>query len=1055
MVRPTIKTTTYPMDQYHTPQTPRRDVVSFPRARHDYYLSTDHGPGPTTFELTPPQTGPKWKTKQLSQPLTKGLSDREEHISAEETIRLFEEKIEAARAEAQKMVTNEGGQDAALKPTLTINLGNARINRLPDSVIALIIADVERMSLSHNYLRYIPTRLKDCRQLRYLNLRNNELGDFPPAIYEMQFLEILDLSKNHILKISPEVRYMQSLRVFSITNNRLADLPAELADLPRLKVMKIVDNPLKRPFREVIKTKQTEVAFMELSDNDKDTALTVEILKHLRRSDHAVNGTSHLDNIELNEPQVDTSRPARRVSSGRFPVVPATTNTVQTSTTNSPEQIQTSKPIIPLRSHLRGLSGQNGYPKRPGIAPVVTNDNEGNRSQSESVVQNSQLPGRGKKPTTFIRRDRGLTDGVNERTVVKLNHARGHSSASTFKRPGSASSPANVYSSPGSPNDTRKGQFIHRLSALPEYKEQSTPCSPVVEGARGILYALFQANTQISNVLQAIRRSTTVMSQVDMVFHAAHKHLDVLNRSLENVDRLNRDDEAAWSRAEESVSRDCAACVSAYMHIAQCMQAEVRKIVAEADPRYVRSLMLLLYGSIVEIRNAIKQFGIEIKSHRRQLSSGPTHPIQTIPEEPSPSEEKAQFIDNDMNGMTVKQVSRVRSVSVLHQTPEPTSGPQPVKLLALQIPQTAPPPGTGLNSASSGTSSTSDRRYLLRSRSNSRHDGHVVNKGLNGTPRSTDSHHPPSVPLMTRRMTGDANDAEEELRFEEVFLALTKSYGAALQAIPLASEQFQACLEAAKNSHQPREAITLWTALVEKCKTCLDHTQALQMRLTSMRVGDPAGRSSAWAGRNDRQFWLLCRSFLQSFVGLVEEMRDGKNRRLLSSEVVAILRPVQRACRDAGHCIGASPWSSLTSGLGVMPIPTPLVGRGEVTNSNATPLSRSANSSNSNLQAFGTVPYTITPPVRPLGPQATLSPPAAPTPLTATFMHGPSSLSAQLPATPLSAALGPAVQATVPVTTMNNTGSEAFFRGDVFQRADHLMNQPKAVGGVNFLGKRI
>src|SRR5699024_2575161 len=47
-----------------------------------------------------------------------------------------------------------------------------------------------------------------------------------------------------------------------------------------------------------------------------------------------------------------------------------------------------------------------------------------------------------------------------------------------------------------------------------------------------------------------------------------------------------------------------------------------------------------------------------------------------------------------------------------------------------------------------------------------------------------------------------------------------------------------------------------------------------------------------------------------------------------------------------------------------------------------------------------------------------------------------------LPATPLSAALGPAAQATVP-STPASAYSDKFFEGDVFQRADSLLSMPK------------
>jgi hypothetical protein len=65
---------------------------------------------------------------------------------------------------------------------------------------------------------------------------------------------------------------------------------------------------------------------------------------------------------------------------------------------------------------------------------------------------------------------------------------------------------------------------------------------------------------------------------------------------------------------------------------------------------------------------------------------------------------------------------------------------------------------------------------------------------------------------------------------------------------------------------------------------------------------------------------------------------------------------------------------------------------------------------------------------------------------------GASPVSVPLPATPLSAALGPAAQATVP-TTPASAYTDQFFAGNVFQRADSLLNMPQA-GNIPFVNRR-
>lgn len=98
---------------------------------------------------------------------------------------------------------------------------------------------------------------------------------------------------------------------------------------------------------------------------------------------------------------------------------------------------------------------------------------------------------------------------------------------------------------------------------------------------------------------------------------------------------------------------------------------------------------------------------------------------------------------------------------------------------------------------------------------------------------------------------------------------------------------------------------------------------------------------------------------------------------LLSNDVIALLRPLQKAIRETNHLISASPWAFL------------------------------AFPSQSN--GHSNVPSYISP-------------------------------SSQMPMTPASAALGPAVQATIPSTPQSASYSTTMFSGNVFERADALLS---------------
>lgn len=259
---------------------------------------------------------------------------------------------------------------------------------------------------------------------------------------------------------------------------------------------------------------------------------------------------------------------------------------------------------------------------------------------------------------------------------------------------------------------------------------------------------------------------------------------------------------------------------------------------------------------------------------------------------------------------------------------------------------------------------------------------------------------PNTVVPRVNPLTG-LDEIEEERIFEKIFHQLTQSYTAALQALPLARRQFTRCLEMAEQAREPEGIQMLWNNLIRRCRLCLEVSEALGLRLSNMKVKEPGGGM-----RNQREFWQLCKAFMQSFVDLVTDMREVRNMQLLPSDIIIILRPVQRASREAGRLIEASPWSFLADMVSAN-VPGSLYGPPLHTPHSQHQVSVSTSALGSHTGSF----------------------------------HLGSPQSVLLPATPLSAALGPAAQATVP-STPASAYSDKFFEGDVFQRADSLLSMP-------------
>lgn len=678
----------------------------------------------------------------------------------------------------------------------------------------------------------------------------------------------------------------------------------------------------------------------------------------------------------------------------RFPVIPSTGDgpaDPRSPTFSRP-------PPIPMRSHYRIASGQsstaqNGSHQRPGISPI-SGPNERNRSNSEGIIQSS-IVARSKRMGVISRKNTDL-DTLDEGRPYRNSHLRGLSHGSLLKtKPSNQASGGSSSSSPRSPRERRRLRdgFVHRISSLPEHRNEGETRGPITEGAKGILYALFQIQPHISTLINVIKGDDSRRNSLEIVFYNASTHMDQLNEALENAEKVQPENTDSVKMSNEAVKRECETCLMAYMHVGTQLRNNIDKIVAHGDARYVRSLMLMIYGSLLELRNACISLGIPLQTQKQGTNNlTDKRPVPETTQEGvggdrhvgpavTPTRERPQPMRRLRSDITIQHSHGTSAVSY---PPTPS----------YQAPASSPgfPPSSSVPLNYGGRSRSSSRSNTLWNTS--------IPSSL-ATPRSGESF--PSIPTSTvsriNPVTG-LDELEEERIFEKIFHQLTAAYTAALQALPLARRQFTRCLELAEETREPEEIRRLWSNLIRRCRVCLDASEALGLRLSNMRVKEPGGGM-----RNQREFWQLCKAFMQSFVDLVTDMRDARSMQLLPSDIIIMLRPVQKASREAGRLIEVSPWSYLADMNSANPPP----------NIYGPPLQTQHSQHHPSVSAPGLVSHTASA-------NSSASPQSVP-----------------LPATPLSAALGPAAQATVP-STPASAYSEKFFAGDVFQRADTLLS---------------
>ncbi|KAL4809023.1 RAM signaling pathway protein-domain-containing protein [Aspergillus unguis] len=893
-----------------------------------------------------------------------------EPLTPDETIQLARRAVENGIQETKRSLAGSEAVGDVVKPKLTIDLGHSNISRIPEPVVDAIKDEVERLSLWNNQLVHIPYRFAECSHLRYLNVRSNNFREFPKGVIKLPLLEILDLSRNKISQLPEDIKKLTSLRVLSVMQNRLDELPLGVSDMNKLQILKVAGNPLRYPLRKVLETSETEIASSAMSDNEKEVALTAELKRYLRMRRPAT--PQDFDkHHEFSDGILDTPKPVKRGVSSRFPVIPSTGD----SATDLKSPSLSRPPPIPTKSHYRIASGHGGTLHsglhRPGIIPGA---NERNRSNSEGIIQAS-FAARQKRMGVVSRKNTDLGT-LDEMRPYRNSHLRGLSYGSILRtRPSISTS-----SSPNSPRERRrpKDGFVNRMSSLPEHKGEWDTGDPIIKSAKGILFALFQVQTHVNALINVIRRDDERRNSLEIVFYNASTHVDRLNEALENAE-ISRGDDAERMRASyEAVKRECETCIMAYSHVGIQLRNNLDRIVANGDSRYIRSLMLMIFGSVVELRNACASLEVPIGTQTQ-----PTRP--PIPEISKHSADSERFptVTPTRGREPSFSTRRLRSDTTVLHPQIPMNGPLPAS-------------ATFQSAVSSPGFASTPFSYGARSRSSSR-SNNIINTSVPSslaTPRSGESFPtmPSSVVPRINPLTG-LDEIEEERIFEKIFYQLTAAYTAALQALPIARRQFSRNFEVAEQNREFEDIRMLWNNLIRRCQACLEVSEALGLRLSNMKIKEPGGGM-----RNQREFWQLCKAFMQSFVELVTDMREVRSLHLLPSEVIVILRPVQKSSREAGRLIEASPWSYLAD------------------------------------MATGNAPPTI------YGP---------PLPSQHPHQHGQHhpqlntslSPSITLPATPLSAALGPAAQATVP-STPASAYSDKFFEGDVFQRADSLLSMP-------------
>ncbi|CAG9938902.1 unnamed protein product [Clonostachys rosea f. rosea IK726] len=819
--------------------------------------------------------------------------------------------------ESENQVAEASAVSASLQPGVTIDLSRKNIHKLPEEVVDIMKNDLARLILAHNQLTALPARFSECTSLRYLNLRANQLSEFPMTLCDLKALEVLELGRNQIQYLPPEIAKLTSLKMLSLRKNRIRELPLSIGDMTSLQALKFEGNPLVFPPKDALLLQApSPVGDGTIRDNDVELAVTAQMKRWLKQ--YSLTGRLENDQAgdESSEGTETPRAPLKRRVSGRFPIK---VNGADPSDSRSPSTSRI--PPVPQRSHYRGLSQQNTAIRRPGVMPLtlgtaserVRSNSETNLRSERSESRNRRMGVVSKKPTDLVTLDE--TQASN-----RFSHYRGLSHGSAM----------HGAMDPGTPTDPypQRPVYVRRLSILPERRRESKVYDPVIEIAKGILYSVFQVHPIIQS-LMSLADDGSKRSSLEIVFYNTNSHVEELEQAIQKHDQWLVDEDEHFTRENETVHRACQTLVSAYGHVCTLLADNIDIFVDYGDPRYIRTLLMLIYNSIMELRVTMSSVSAEDGKQR----SSSTEPLN--------------------GGLTIRPHMREPSIPSKALKPAPLRGRNGTLVINpaanLRVATNVPLPSPYGNGTRTATIASA-------------------------TPRSGESF----ASINSRGLGSDAS-TEEDAQFDKIFLSLQRSSDIVLHTLPNFNVQLMGGLRNAMQKGTAPPLIRNWKGLIAMCNNTISQTEVMRTRLSLIKLKEPGIRSQS-------SFWSLCSSFVVSWTELAWEIKQAPAGVVLPHDTRVRLRPIHQSMKETIGTIVNSPWHHLLQ------------------------------SSSVNGGHHSHPGHTLSRGSEPMSP-------------------------IQVPITPQSAALGPAMQATMPKTPQN-TSFAAAFHGNVFDRADTLMANP-------------
>lgn len=415
---------------------------------------------------------------------------------------------------------------------------------------------------------------------------------------------------------------------------------------------------------------------------------------------------------------------------------------------------------------------------------------------------------------------------------------------------------------PFSPEDPslQRPLYVRELSALPVRRYGFQTPDPVLEVAKGILYSVFQIHLGVQTLMSLTNDGSAKRSSLEMVFYNTNVYFEELEQAIQDFD-LSAGTRGA-AREHDAMQRAYTTLINAYVHICVKLIASVDLLVDNGDPRYMRTFLMLVYHSIMELRVSLSSW----MSTAEGASTAPT------PRTPEP-----------LTITTSRPPSRAAVAAALANNTEVPS--------TARLGFSARRPGKIARDMQVRT----DIPYTERSR---RALATVVVSSRTvsepTTPPSDDSFTSAVSSPDVERNPGaqlDMISSDGDRQFERFFVSVKQATELILRVLPGLSNLLSAGLRKARS----KETAEKWESLLAKGAVVIQQTELLRDKLSTLKLRDPSlGVRSP--------FWVLCNNLFGTWAALGDQIKLALVEKLVvrfPPEIIDGLRQISRSMKDS------------------------------------------------------------------------------------------------------------------------------------------------------------